>query len=175
MEELGSSIIDFDINTLRGVIFQVISTLILFFVLSKLLFKPVSNFMEKRRESVTNDINEASQLKAEAVKMKEEYELKLNDVNKKADEILSIAHKKATENELQIIKEAKEEADRIKKRAEADIEMTREQAKENIKREIIEVANLMTKKVINISLDEDRHKECIEQATQELGDVKWLA
>ena len=172
---MDGRIITLDINTLREIIFQIIQTLILFFVLSKLLYKPVSNFMKKRKEGISNDIQEASQIKEEALRMKEDYEFKIKNVNKEADEILSAANKKAIESEKQIINEAKEEASKIKKRAESDIEMTKEQARENVKKEIIEVANLMTKKVINISLDEQKHKEFIEQATQELGDVKWLA
>lgn len=174
-ETLDGRIITLDINTLRELIFQVVQTLILFFVLSKLLYKPVSNFLRQRKESISNEISEANQIKEEALKMKEEYEFKIGNVSKEADEILALAHKKAIDNESQIIKEAKEEATLIKKRAETDVEMAIEQAKDNVRKEIIEVANLMTKKVINISLDEEKHKEFIDQATQELGDVKWLA
>jgi F-type H+-transporting ATPase subunit b len=172
---LAGKIVTLDINTLRELIFQMLNTLILFFFLSKLLYKPVSNFMKKRKEGIVHEIEEAHALKAEALKMKAEYEAKMTHVNKEVDEILASAYKKATDNEMEIMKQAKEEATRIRKRAELDIQMAKDQVKDHVKKEIIQVANVMTRKIIKVTVNEEKHKELIEDAIGEIGDVKWLA
>lgn len=51
--------------------------------------------------------------------MKEEYEAKLHEVKKEAEEILEDARKRAKQREAEIIAEAREEADRIVTRATA--------------------------------------------------------
>jgi len=172
---LGGKIVTLDINTLRELIFQLFNTLLLFFFLSKILYKPVSNFMKKRKEGIAAEIEEAKLLKAEALKMKVEYEEKMLHVNKEVDQIFASSYKRATDNELEIIKQAKDEATRIRKRAEVDIQMAKDQVKDNVKKEIIEVANVMTKKIIRVTVNEEKHKELIEEAIEEIGDVKWLA
>ncbi len=172
---MGGKIVALDINTMQEWALQLGNTLILFLVLRWLLYKPVYNFLEKRKASIKSKIDEANFLKEEVSKMKEEYEAKIKDVKKEADEILKFAHKKAMENETEITAKAKEEAENIKRRTMSDMEMAKEQAKLDIRNEIIDVSTVMTKKIIDISIDENKHRELIDESIKEIGDVKWLA
>lgn len=168
-------IVTLDFNTLVEIAFQLFNTLILFYLLSKLLHKPVSEFMRKRREGITHEITEANDLKEEALRMKEEYEKKLSQVHLQADEIIASAHKKASQIELEITRQAKEEAQKLKMRAEADLEMAVNQVKDDMKKEMIDVANVLAHKFIQGSIDEKQHKDLINEAIGEMSDVKWLA
>ena len=90
-----------------------LSMLLLFTILSYLLFNPVRSLLEKRRQRVLDDQETAKREKQEAIAYKEEYDRKLKEVDKEAQEILSAARKKAMQNEAKIVAEAKEEAARI--------------------------------------------------------------
>jgi len=170
-----SKLIVIDIVLLQEIVVQLFNALLLFFILTKILYNPVSKFMDKRKNSIDSQINEATKAKEEALKIKEEYEEKLNGIKKEADIILSEARTKAIENEGVIIKKAKDEAQEIKKRLQTDMDMFVEQAKDDIKKEIVDVSTLMTKKIINISINEEKHRQLIEESIAEIGDVKWLA
>lgn len=77
-----------------------LSMLLLFTILSYLLFNPVRSLLEKRRQRVLDDQETAKREKQEAIAYKEEYDRKLKEVDKEAQEILSAARKKAMQGEL---------------------------------------------------------------------------
>lgn len=71
-----------------------LSMLLLFTILSYLLFNPVRSLLEKRRQRVLDDQETAKREKQEAIAYKEEYDRKLKEVDKEAQELLSAARKK---------------------------------------------------------------------------------
>ena len=82
--------------------------LLLFTILSYLLFNPVRSLLEKRRQRVLDDQETAKREKQEAIAYKEEYDRKLKEVDKEAQEILRrCAQKIAMQNEAKIVAEAK--------------------------------------------------------------------
>ncbi|HOA82115.1 MAG TPA: ATP synthase F0 subunit B, partial [Defluviitaleaceae bacterium] len=119
---MGGSLLSFDKQFLFSLIIQLINTLILFFVLGKLLFKPLTNFMEKRSERIKEQIDFAKSEEEKALKLKEEYEAKLQKIQEEADAILKEAREKALRKEDSIIEEARKESEIIRNRALADIE-----------------------------------------------------
>ena len=99
-----------DPQLLHDAILLAIAVFIMFLLLSYLLFNPAREFLKKREERVKNNIDSASRAKEEAQALRAEYEEKLRNINKEADEIMSAARKKALENEAKIIEDAKSEA-----------------------------------------------------------------
>ncbi|NLK98129.1 MAG: ATP synthase F0 subunit B, partial [Epulopiscium sp.] len=104
---MGGSLLSFDKQFLFSLGVQLINTLILFFVLTKLLFKPVSNFMQKRAERIQSQLEQAKAEEENALKLKAEYESKLQDIKKEADAILKEAREKALKQESSIIEQAR--------------------------------------------------------------------
>ena len=78
--------------------------------LSYLLFNPVRDMLKKRQERVMDDLANAKTEREAAIAYKEEYDQKLKEVDKEAQEILSETRKKAMKMETKIIAEAKEAA-----------------------------------------------------------------
>ena len=102
-----------DAQFLFDAVVLALSMLVMFTFLSYLLFEPVRNLLEKRRQRVLDEQETAKKERTDATAYKEEYEKKLKEVDKEAQEILSAARKKAMQNEAKFIAEAKEEAARI--------------------------------------------------------------
>ncbi len=164
---------ELDAQLLFDTAVMAMSMLFLFTVLSYLLFNPVRDMLEKRKQRILDDQETAKREKEEAIAYKEEYDKKLQEVNKEAQEILSAARKKAMKNEAKIVAEAKEEAARIIARANAEIELEKKRALDDMKQEMITIASMMAQKVVSASIDTDVHESLIDETLKEMGECTW--
>lgn len=149
------------------------SMLVLFTLLSYLLFDPVRTLLEKRQQRIVDDQESAKREKAEAIAYKEEYDKKLKEVDKEAQEILSAARKRALQNEAKIVAEAKEEAARIIARANNEIELEKKRALDDMKQEMITIAAMMAEKVVAASIDTNVQASLIDETLKEMGEGTW--
>ena len=162
-----------DAQFLFDTIVLALSMLVLFTLLSYILFNPVRDMLEKRRQRVADEQETAKRERQEAVAYKEEYEQKLKEIKKEAEEILSEARKKAMKNEAKIVAEAKEEAARIMERANAEIELEKKHALDDMKQEMIAIATMMAQKVVTASIDTKVQEGLIEETLKEMGEQTW--
>ena len=162
-----------DAQFLFDAVVLALSMLVLFTALSYLLFNPVRDMLEKRRQRVVDDQETAKREKAEAIAFKEEYDLKLKQVDKEAEAILSEARKKAKQNEMKIVAEAIEEAARIIARANAEIELEKKRALDGLKQEMITIAAMMAEKVVAASIDTIVQESLIDETLKEMGEGTW--
>ena len=162
-----------DAQFLFDAVVLALSMLVLFSLLSYILFNPVRDLLEKRKQRVFEEQETAKKNRQEAITFKEEYEQKLKEVDKEAEEILSEAHKKAKKNEAKIIAEAKEEAARMIERANAEISLEKQKALDGMKQEIISIATMMAEKIVTVSMDEKTQEHLIEETLKEMGEQTW--
>lgn len=162
-----------DVQLIADTLLLAVAVFILFIIMSYVLFNPARDMLEKRRQKIRDDIDSAQKDKADASALKEEYDAKLRDVDKEAEEILSEARKKAKQNEARIIDEAKEEAARIIQRANQDIELERKHAVDDMKQEMIQIASLMAGKVVAASIDTTVQEQLVDETLKEMGDSTW--
>lgn len=172
---MSSKIIEFSMTTVWEWFWQVLALFLIIVILKKLLFQPVSDFIEKRRQLIAEEVNTASSQKKQADALKIEYERKIKDINREADTILKDARAKALTREAEIIEAAKTEAQNIKHKATEDIKLEQEKVKDEIKTQMIEVANLMAGKFVQSSIDESKQTQLISEIIDEMGDVQWLS
>jgi len=162
-----------DAQFLFDAVVLALSMLVLFSLLSYLLFNPVRDMLEKRKQRVFDEQETAKRERQEATIYKEEYEQKLKEIKKEAEEILSEARKKAMKNEAKIVAEAKEEAARIMERANAEIELEKKHALDDMKQEMIAIATMMAQKVVTASIDTKVQEGLIEETLKEMGEQTW--
>lgn len=167
-------VIIFSQQTLVQVGLHIITILALFFILGKVLFNPVRNILQKRRDEIADGYKTLEEDTNAVAELKTEYEGKLKNINQEADQILAHARKRAIEREDEIVKEAKDEADRLMKRAHLEIEREKEQMKDEIRREIIEVATVMASKFVAAQMTDDLKDQLVEETLTGMGDGTWL-
>ncbi|NCO04619.1 MAG: F0F1 ATP synthase subunit B [Candidatus Magasanikbacteria bacterium] len=102
-------------------LFNLINFLIIFFILKKFLFKPITKTINERQKKANQAIDDFSQAKAE-----------LQMATQKSQEIIDNAKVEANKILEQSHDDAKVLADELKIKAKADIELLIEQAKKNI-------------------------------------------
>ena len=162
-----------DAQFLFDAVVLALSMLVLFSLLSYLLFNPVRDMLEKRKQRVFDEQETAKRERQEATIYKEEYEQKLKEIKKEAEDILSEARKKAMKNEAKIVAEAKEEAASIIERANAEIELEKKHALDDMKQEMIAIATMMAQKVVTASIDTKVQESLIEETLKEMGEQTW--
>lgn len=152
-----------------------VSVLVLFGALSYFLFNPVRKMLTGRTEKIKNELDQAAADKKDAMALKEEYDAKLKNINKEADEIMEQARKKAKLSEEKIIGDAKIEAAGIIEKARKEAELEKRKASDDVKREIIAVATLMAGKVVSGAIDTTIQNEMVDETLKEMGESTWLS
>ena len=150
-----------------------INIFILFFGLSYLLFNPVRDLLEKRKQKIAGELADAAESKKSAEAMKEEYESKLKEVSKEADAILEEARRKGKAREAEIIEEARKEAARIVERGNREVELEKKKALDDMKQELVSIASLMAGKVVTARIDTTVQDALIEETLKEMGESTW--
>lgn len=171
---LDNRIFGLDPQLLFNLVFQGIAIFLLFMAASRLLLDPVRKILNDRKERVMKEMKDAVDNRQEAVRMKEEYDDKLKNIDRTAEQILSDTKKKALQRENEIIADAKDEAMRIIESARQEAELEKKRVKDEVKQEMISVAALMSEKIIGESMNEDRQNDLIEKTLYEMGDDTWL-
>ncbi len=156
-----------------SLILQLLNTIIIFLVLKKLLFKPVTEFMEKRRKGIESSILNAESKNKEAEALMSEYERKLNDIKQERNEIIKDASKRAEERGDEIVKKAETEAKKIIEKANLDIQREKQKALNELKEQMSELVIMAAAKIIDKEIDSQKHDEMIKQFIDEVGEAKW--
>lgn len=166
---------DLDLQLLVDALFVLAAVFVLFIVLSYFLFNPAREFLNKRKERIKAEIDESKKSFDDANSLKEEYEKKLNEINKEAEVILAQARQKAIKNENDIIAKAKEEASSIIDRAEAEALLEKKKLADEVKTQMIDVAAVLATKMVSSKLDMNVQNELIQDTLDEIGENTWLS
>ncbi len=153
-------------------LFQIINTIVLFVILSKILFKPVMNIIDERENDIKQNIALGERTKKEGIAFKEEYEQKISSAKSEGEEIIKQATLRADKKSDEIISNAKDEAYRIKEKASKDIEQERRKVMHEVTSEISNIAILAASKVIEKDIDKSKHEKLINNFIQEVGEAK---
>ncbi len=162
-------LVGIDIN----LVFQLLNTLIMFLLLKKFLFKPTTEFLNKRTQKIKGDIEEAENMKEEVNTLKADYEGKLANIKEEGNEIINQATKAANERKAEIIKEAQKEAERVIARANAEIERNKNKALDDFKKQVVDMTLVTASKFVESELDKSNHEKLLNQFIAEMRDSKW--
>ncbi|MCR5797334.1 MAG: F0F1 ATP synthase subunit B [Eubacterium sp.] len=150
-----------------------IAMLFLFILLSYLLFNPARKLIEKRKEYIQGQLDDAAEAKKDALEMKASYDEKIANADAETAEILATARKKALDKEKKIVDEASEEARKIKARAEKEVALEKDKVKDEMKQEMIDIASAMASRFVETSMDEAKQAELVDETLKEMGDETW--
>ena len=162
-----------DFQLIADALLMIIALFFLFLLMSYLLFEPAKKLLNDRREKIRGDLENAVKDKEDAAVLKAEYESRLANVEKEAEEILSDARRRGLANENQIIAQAKEEASRIIERARVEAELEKQKVADEVKKEIVTVASLMAGKLVAASIDPAVQAQLIDETLKEMGEGTW--
>ncbi|SHE52005.1 ATP synthase F0 subcomplex B subunit [Thermoanaerobacter uzonensis DSM 18761] len=148
-------------------IITIINLLVLYYILKKLLFKPVTQFLENRENKIKSSLEEAEKERQEAYNLKAKYEGILQNADNEGKAIIERAQKFAEDKANKIIDDANKEAKAILDRAKEEATLEKIKAMHDLRIElsqlVIDAASRVLEKKLPID-DEDIINEVIEEA-----------
>lgn len=161
-----------DVQLLFDAAVNVTFILILFFIMSRLFFKPVREFIEKRNAAIDADIKKASAENSQSEQLKAEYEMMLKEVHQEAESLMSSSRKEALKRQEEIIARAKREADAIMEQANREARLEKSRVRDEVKQEMASVASMLANQFV-VSKDPFREALLLEETLKEMGDEAW--
>lgn len=148
-----------------GTIVNLIAT---FLLLRWLLLKPVSEFLEKRRQMVHNDLDKAKEDREKAQQLLEEHQKMLAEGRGEAASIVEAAVRQAGQRREELLVKAEKEAAAVLERAK--IEIAREQAKaiEQLRTEVTALSIAVAEKMLAHSVSVQDQDRMLAEALEEL-------
>ncbi len=156
------------LNALKFV-FVALNLIILYIVLRRILFKPVTEFMENRTKSIKDSIDEAERQKAEAGEMKRSYEEQIINSRVEGEKIINEARIKAGKEHDRLVAEAKQEVESMLARARDEIEHDREQMLHEVRAQVAGLALAAASKVIEANMDTENNRMLVDKFIDEAG------
>ncbi len=147
---------------------QLLATFILFAVVFKFLWKPITNLLEERREIISNDLEEAKNANSNAHQIKVELEEKLAEAKNEAKNIVEASRGRGESERTRIVVEAEQEAANRLSRALEDIDVEYQKARDNISNEIVTVAFQVAEKIIEKEIDSSKHDDVVKGFMKEV-------
>lgn len=160
-----------------GAEISIISTLWYLIVFSILLLAvkhyawgPVKEMMEKRRQKVIDDLDQAASDRKKAEILANEREAALKNSRQEATQILSDAKINAQKIGKQIVSEANAEASAIREKAKADAAQAKTDALNEARDEVADLSVTIAEKVIAKNLSAADQKDLVDQFIKGLND-----
>ncbi len=151
---------------------QAINFFVVVAVLTKLLYRPIIAMLEKRKKEIEEGVKLTAKAREEDIKIEEKKEKMLGTTRREAQEILEEARKQAKVEEKDIIAAAHKEAEEIVTKSKEDMVRARVEMEKGVRDSAIELAVVMTKKLIaGVLSASDQHK-LIAKQVKEIGSMK---
>ena len=131
---------------------------------------PVKDMMEKRRQKVIDDLDQAASDRKKAETLANEREAALKNSRQEATQILSDAKSNAQKIGKQIVSEAKAEASAIRERDKADAAQAKTDALNEARNEVADLSVTIAEKVIAKNLSAADQKDLVDQFIKGLND-----
>jgi len=148
---------------------QLVSFAILFWLLSRFAFKPLFGVMEKRRQLVQEQMENAQTNRTEAERLIEEQKQALQQARKEAHDIIEQARTTGSRQADEIVQAARNESNRIKEEAVREIEAEKNKAVAALKAQVSGLSVLIASKIIEKQVDEQSQKQLVDQYLQDVG------
>ena len=163
----------FDMALVTGIGFNILNVIALAYILWRVLYGPVKNFLAARADRVQAQLDDADKMFKDAEGFKSEYTAKLSGIDSERAGILDSVKKRALTDEATIIKKANEQAEILKARAYDDIEREKEKAQDEMKRQIIDLSAMLTMRYISKEIDTDHQRKLLDDIIEEMRVANW--
>ena len=153
-----------------NIVWTIVNLLILFLLLKRFLFKPITQMMESRAAEIENNLKDAEEQKQKAQDLNAQYEEQLAGAREEAAQILSEAKAQGQREYSSILKTAQQEAQREQERSRAQLEQEREDMLRGVQENVTELVLLAASKLSQKELDQESDRKLVDSFLSETGD-----
>ena len=150
------------------IFWSIVSFVIFLLLMKKYAFPPIFEILEAREKKITGDIQNAEDIKAEAEKLKKEFENQLKAAHDKAATIVQLANEESRKNQDKALQETQAKCRQMLKEAEHEIQTSRNQILAEIRGYVSALTITSAEKVMKRALTEDDKKRLVDESIDEV-------
>ena len=147
----------------------VVAFVILFVVLWRFAFPPITAMLEKRADTIRESLEKAEETKVEAERLMDEYKKQMAEARLESGRIVEQGRKVADSMKDDIVAKANEEAVNMIAKAKESIDAEKRAAMAELQASVADLSIAVAGKVIGKSMTVEDHAELIKQAMAEVG------
>lgn len=151
-------------------VFTLVAFIILYVLLNKYAFKPLFSIMEKRKELVLGQMQDAEENRKQASQLLEDQKVALQAARKDAYDIIEQAKTTGSKQADELIATAKSESNRLKEEAVRDIESEKNKAVAALRSQVSGMSVMIASKIIEKQIDEKSQEQLVAEYLKEVGD-----
>jgi len=151
---------------------QVVNFLILFFILKKLIYKPLLNLFDKRKKMIEKNVEDTKRIEERLEKLEVEKKAILSEASKEAMVIVENAKKESEKEREEALVKAKKEISTLAERYREQLAVEKANMIREIKTELAELIVSSSQKVIQKEFSDDEQKRLMDAVNKELKSVK---
>ena len=155
---------------LSTAVFAIINVAVAYFIIKKLIFKPIIKIMKDREAAIGDSLKNAEALNEQAKQHEEESRNGIEDARVKATEIMDQGRENAEKQAEIIVGKANDDAEEIVNHAKADAQRIKKVALEEMKDEVSDLAVQIAAKVLGDVVAEEKLRDLAEKHTAEVLD-----
>ncbi len=146
-----------------------IAFIIIFVVFQRAFWPRCVGILEKREETIKNNLDEAEAAKIEAQRTLEEYKQQLVDARHEAANIIDEARHAGEQVKADIVTQAQAQADETVAKAKKSIEKEREAAAADLQASLADMSLMIAGRFIGEDLTDEDQRKLIEKYVNEAG------
>jgi len=151
---------------------QVVTFIILLVILRFVAYKPLMRMLDERSQRIKESMDQAESVKEQSAHAEEEVKKQLFEASRQGQERIDKAVKAGEEMKQKAQEDAKQEAETLINRARGEIQRERDEAISDVRREFADLTVLAAGKVIDRTLDKEKHRELIDKVLEESSTEK---
>jgi F-type H+-transporting ATPase subunit b len=155
----GSSLVSLKSNLM---FWTLLIFLVLFYLLTKFAFKPITAAVEAREKSLEDALAAAKRDRDEAALLLADHRKQIDTARGEAQKVIADAREAAEKMRNDLLGKAHAEQQATVERAAQEIQREKERAVAELRREAVEMAILGASKVIEENLDSDKNRKLVE-------------
>jgi F-type H+-transporting ATPase subunit b len=142
---------------------QVVTFGLLAFLLSRLLYNPILNMLEARRERIAKGLEDARAAEEARAQADQEASLIIEEARRRAQQVVAEANTNAEQVRSNIEAQAEEERRKILAQAQQDAEVERNQVLSEMREQIGALAIAAAERILGAELDRERQNGLVRQ------------
>ncbi len=147
-----------------------IAFVIIFVIMRKFAWPVVLKAMDDRENRIRTDLDDAAKSKETAAEYEREYERRLEDARRQADDIVSEAKREAEAQRSEILAKAQEDAAATIAKAHDAIRSERNKAMIELSGSVVDLSVEIASKIVGDALTEDQQRKLAEKYLAEVGE-----
>ena len=151
---------------------QLIAFIVMAVLVIKFAYKPVSEYLKKRKEFINQNLNSAQEKNDEASKNQLQAEQNLAESRKEALLIIENAQVEAEKEKQKILEETKKEIDKKKLQLEQDLLLQKEKVMQEAYDEVVDLALEASKTILSREVSSKDNEKLLDDFINDLQEKK---